>query len=113
LIYDDILGGYIYKSGAPMSASVPIETQIGLANAVGCDLWYNFWPHVTTINSSMEGGSNSISQIAALIKGTLNNNCSFEWGNEIWNPGFGFFATAWAAACARATARTETSICIR
>lgn len=89
LIYDDLLAGYIF-SAQGLTSNVPIETQIGLANQVGCALWYNFAPHITY---------SSVTSIAALIASTLNSGCYFEYGNEVWNFGSGFPATAWAVNC--------------
>lgn len=100
LIYDDLLGGYLVTFGA-MTCNVPVEVQIGLANQVGCPLWYNYAPHITYKNSTMEP-TNSATQIATLIASTLNSGCYFEYANEVWNFGAGFQQTSWAVACGAA-----------
>jgi hypothetical protein len=100
LIYDDLLDGFIYATGGS-SSYVPVEMCVALANAVDVPLWFNFPPHVTTSTSSMEATS-SVSQIASLICTTLNRACHFEYANEIWNFGFGFFASNWALNCGTA-----------
>jgi hypothetical protein len=97
LIYDAVLGGFIYVAGSG-SAFYPVETQVALANAVGVPLWYNVAPHLTTAASAMEATS-SVTQIATLIASTANNGCYFEYANEIWNFASGFQATNWAQAC--------------
>lgn len=94
LIYDSVLGGYIYTNSG-ISARVPIETQIGLANRVGCVLWYNIPPHFTDDDSVMEPVS-SVEQVALLMNSTCQYGGGLEFANEIWNIGGGFEATTWA-----------------
>jgi hypothetical protein len=105
LIYDDILGGYLRADpGNPgygwTGSNTPLELQVGLANVVGCNLWYQMCAHNTVKNSTMEGGSNSISQQVALLSSSLTNGCYLEYGNEIWNFAAPFGAqTSWASQC--------------
>lgn len=100
LIYDDLLGGYLVTFGG-LTCNVPVEVQVGLANQVGCTLWYNFPPHVTYKNSTMEP-TNSVTQITSLISSTLTPGCYFEYANEVWNTAAGFPHTTWAANCGAA-----------
>lgn len=100
LIYDDLLGGYLVTFSG-LTGNVPVEVQIGLANQLGCPLWYNFPPHITYQNSTMEP-TNSVTQIAALIASTLTSGCYFEYANEVWNSAAGFQHTSWAANCGAA-----------
>lgn len=94
--YDDILQGFILSDAQGYGwegSNTPLEILAGLANAVGCNLWYQMNAHNTWKNSTMEGGSNSVAQQAALLSSTLTNGCYAEIGNEIWNNGAGFGRT--------------------
>lgn len=86
LIYDDILGGYIYfSSGYKGGAAFPVELAIGLANRVGCGLWYNFSIHATFRNSTMEP-TNTVYQVVQLISNNLTGgDLWLGWSNETWN----------------------------
>jgi hypothetical protein len=105
LIYDDLLDGFMLwtSNGTDpgLNTTWPVEVHVALANAIGCNLWYNLPPHLTHKSSAMEETS-SIAQTAALISGSITNGCYFEFGNEVWNPSGGFFTTTWAINCAMA-----------
>lgn len=92
LIYDDLLVGYLVTF-AGLTCNVPVETQIGLANQVGCGLYYNLAPHIVYA---------SCTSIAALIGSTLAGNCYVEYANEVWNFAGGFQQTPWAVNCGAA-----------
>lgn len=100
LIYDDLLGGYMVAFNG-LTCGVPVEGQVGLANQVGCALWYNYAPHITYKNTTMEPTS-SVAQISTLLANTLNAGCNQEYANEVWNFGAGFQHTSWAVVCGAA-----------
>lgn len=103
-IYDDILDAWIYLDNNDgygwTGANTPIELQVGLANAVGCNLWYQMCAKNTFKNSTMEGGSNSVAQQVSYLKINLTNGCYLEYGNELFNTAPPFNRqTSWAHFC--------------
>ncbi|WP_316228368.1 MULTISPECIES: hypothetical protein [unclassified Bradyrhizobium] len=92
MFYDDLLGGYVTAAGHGYGAdlgTMPIEMLVGLANRLTCGLWLALPPHITLTNSVMEGGSNSVAQMAAYVSANLLlGEALFELGNELWNFGY-------------------------
>lgn len=90
LRYDATLDKLIYKN-AGFTASAPIEVQVALANATGCDLWITL-PHFCD--------DDWVATEVAYAQANLDSGlkCYVEFSNEIWNSGGAFPQTAWARA---------------
>ncbi len=88
MVYDVTLDKVIWTS-VGLSPAVPIEIQVALANAVGCDLWYNF-PHLCE--------DAYVTSTVAYVRDNLvfGLNAYFEYSNETWN--FIFTQTPYCAA---------------
>jgi hypothetical protein len=76
----------------------PLETMIDLSNAVGADPWVNIPAHAT---------DDYVHQFARLAHQRLASNLklNLEYANEPWN--YGFAATGWMLAQAKATWPTQ------
>lgn len=79
---------------------VPLETMIDLANDTGTDPWVNIPPYAT---------DDYVHQFARLAHQRLSTSLklNLEYGNEPWN--YGFAATSWMLAQAKATWPTQVS----
>lgn len=82
-VYDSVFGGFMYSPDG-ISATIPYEYQIALANRVGCDVWLNFPAYYNNA---------SVTAVATLARTQLNasHNAYFEYSNEVWNPTFAAF----------------------
>lgn len=87
-IYDGLLDRVIFAS-AGITASVPIEAQVQLANTLGMNLW-GVLPNMAD--------DTYVSSWATYARDNLDSALTFyaEYGNEIWN--FSFPQTHWAVA---------------
>jgi hypothetical protein len=94
LVYNTWLNAWIarfsnpssFQSGGSLTATMPVEIMVALANTTNMDLWINI-PHLASTSFS--------SSMASLIASTLNSNlnCYFEFSNEVWNSAPGFSQT--------------------
>jgi hypothetical protein len=86
-VYDSILDKVLYTNNGIMT-SVPIETNVSIANQIGANLWSNI---------PAMADDNYVTQWATGALG-LNSNLYFmpEYGNEVWNSQF--TGTQWAQA---------------
>jgi hypothetical protein len=104
LIYDALLGGYLFSSNGNFPAygcpvELPIELFVGLCNRVHVNAWVTLPFHVTTGDSTMEG-KNTVYQMVSYMAKALNYGLNLEFGNEIWNFGYPFnLQTTFAANC--------------
>jgi hypothetical protein len=96
-IYDGILNKVLWSAGS-LTAEVPTEAMVQLANTLGCNLWLTIPPMAN---------DDFVTQDGTYVRDHLNSSllAYFEYGNEIWN--FAFPQTSWAGA--RGTALGFTS----
>lgn len=87
-VYDAILDKVIYSSGG-VTASIPTEVQVKIANELNVNLW---------INIPQLADDNYVSSLTAVVRDNLNSMLTgyFEYGNEVWN--FSFPGTPWSSA---------------
>jgi hypothetical protein len=87
-VYDSILDKLLYLNSDGIRTSVPIETNVSIANQIGA----NLWPNIPAM-----ADDNYVTQWATAALG-LNSNLYFmpEYGNEVWNSQF--YGTQWAQA---------------
>lgn len=103
LIYDDLLGGYLYYA-TPYGNGLgiyPVELCVALCNRVGCGMWLNLPTHVTTKSSTMEP-IDSVTQLVKYVSDNLaGGDFNLEYSNEVWNAAGAIGAnTSFAAVCA-------------
>jgi hypothetical protein len=100
LVYDEELDCWCKEGGDSLIPHMflpnyaPIESMVRLCNLLGAHPWFHF-PHFTA--DTPGGNKDYVSGLATYCRDNLDAGLipRFEVGNEVWNPGAGFFGTSY------------------